>query len=145
MAFRFPLATVLHYRESLEKREDLALQKLLLEMARIRREIAQIEAQIARAQEARSKALLQPIAAVEVQTMLKAIDAMGDRKKALAKSLDALDHQRIIQMKKYQGAHRDRQMLSDMQARQLDAYEQERSRAEQKFLDDIFAARAQRN
>jgi flagellar biosynthesis chaperone FliJ len=36
-------------------------------------------------------------------------------------------------------------MLSDMQTRQHDAFEQERSRSEQKVLDDIFGARAQRN
>jgi len=36
-------------------------------------------------------------------------------------------------------------MLSNMQARQRDAYVQELNRAEQKFLDDVFANRAQRN
>lgn len=145
MAFRFSLATVLRYRESLEKREEVALQKVLLEMARIRREVTHLEAEIASAQEARSKALLHPIAAAEVQMMLRSVEAMEDRKKALIASLHALEPTRLTQMKKYQAAHRDRQMLSDMCARQLDAYEQERTRAQQKFLDDIFAARAQRS
>jgi flagellar biosynthesis chaperone FliJ len=36
-------------------------------------------------------------------------------------------------------------MLSDMEERQRDAYELERTRSEQKFVDDIFAARAQRS
>ncbi len=144
MAFRFPLATVLRYRESIEKREELELQKLFLECARIRREIDRLTEDIANTQEARSKAMLQPVMAVHIQTMLNAIDALADRRKALATSLDAVEQERELQAKKYHAAHRDRQMLSDMHERHREAYEQERDRAQQKVLDDIFAARAQR-
>jgi flagellar biosynthesis chaperone FliJ len=76
--------------------------------------------------------------------MLKQTDLLADRKKALIESLAALDRERDIQTRRYQAAHRDRQMLSDMSARKKEAYEQERTRAQQKFLDDIFATRAQR-
>lgn len=144
MAFRFSLATVLRYRESLEKREELELQKLLLECARIRREIDRVTEEIANAQEARSKAMLQPVPALHIQTMLNAIDSMTDRRKALAVSLDAVEQDRERQAQKYQVAHRDRQMLTDMRERYHDAYEQEHDRAQQKMLDDLFAARAQR-
>lgn len=144
MAFRFSLATVLRYRESLEKREELELQKLLLECARIRREIDRVTEEIANAQAARSKAMLQPVPALHIQTMLNAIDSMTDRRKALAVSLDAVEQDRERQAQKYQVAHRDRQMLTDMRERYHYAYEQEHDRAQQKMLDDLFAARAQR-
>jgi flagellar export protein FliJ len=144
MGFRFSLAAVLRFRESVEKREELALQKLLLEMSRMRREIERLGTEIVRAHQAQNQAMQTPLAAVHLQSMLKEIDAIADRKKALIASLAALDREREIQTKKYQAAHRDRQMLSDMQSKQLDVYEQERARAQQKFLDDIFAARAQR-
>jgi flagellar export protein FliJ len=144
MAFRFSLATVLRFRQSIEKREEFALQKLLLEMARIRREIEQLTRQIAGAQAARIKAIEQPFMAAELQTMLHDIDALNGRKSALAESLAALDKERAIQTGKYQAAHRDRQVLSEMSARRKDAYEQQRVLAQQKMLDDLFAARAQR-
>src|SRR5581483_1759373 len=144
MGFRFSLAAVLRFRESVEKREELALQKLLLEMSRMRREIERLGTEIVRAHQAQNQAMQTPLAAVHLQSMLKEIDAIADRKKALIASLAALDREREIQTKKYPAAHRDRQMLSDMQSKQLDVYEQERARAQQKFLDDIFAARAQR-
>lgn len=144
MAFRFSLASVLRFRESIEKREELDLQKLLLEMSRIRREIERLDSEIVRAHEARNRAMQTPLAAVHLQLMLKEIDVIADRKKALIASLAALDRKRENQTKKYQAAHRDRQMLSDMQAHQMDAYELEHTRAQQKVLDDIFAARAQR-
>ncbi|HZP04908.1 MAG TPA: hypothetical protein VFB43_08410 [Terracidiphilus sp.] len=110
----------------------------------MRREIERLGTEIVRAHQAQNQAMQTPLAAVHLQSMLKEIDAIADRKKALIASLAALDREREIQTKKYQAAHRDRQMLSDMQSKQLDVYEQERARAQQKFLDDIFAARAQR-
>lgn len=144
MAFRFSLATVLRFRESVEKREELALQKTLLEMARAQREIERITSEIAVAQEARNRAMQNPLPASHIQGMLNDIEAAAERRKKLLQTLTVLEHQHRLQTQKYQDAHRDRQMLSDMRTKKRDVYEQERARATQKFLDDIFAARAQR-
>jgi len=145
MAFRFTLATVLRYRDSMEKREELALKKILVEIARTRLQIEQLTRQIERAQAAIEKTLEQPVSAAHLQIMVSEVDMLIARKKTLTESLAALDRQRALQLQAYQAAHRDRRMLSDMADRQRDAYEQERTRREQKFVDDIFAARAQRN
>jgi len=145
MAFRFSLATVLRFRESVEKREELALQKILLEMARVRREIEKIETTIAASHKARNEAMQETLPASIIQDMIRDIESAMARRNKLLESLRALDRQRAIQTQKYQTAHRDRQMLSDMQIKQRDLYDLERARAEQKVLDDIFAARAQQN
>lgn len=145
MAFRFTLATVLRFRESVEKREELSLQRILLEMARVQREIEQISNAIVTAQAAREQAMLNPLPASHLHGMLNDAEAAVERKKKLIQALAALEHQHRLQATKYQAAHRDRQMLSDMKAKKRDAYEQERARATQKFLDDIFAARSMRN
>jgi flagellar export protein FliJ len=145
MAFRFTLATVLRFRESVEKREELALQKIILEIARRRIEIERQTEEIAAAQEAINRTMQKPISAYHLQGMLNAANLIVDRKKALVESLVPLERKREMQMKAYQAAHRDRQMLSDMARRQREAYEQTQARAQQKFLDDIFAARAQRS
>jgi flagellar export protein FliJ len=145
MPFRFPLATVLRYRDSMEKREELALKRVLVEIARTRLEIEQVTRYIARAQAAVEKTLEQPVSAAHLQSMVSEIDALADRKKALVGSLALLERQRQQRMQAYQAAHRDRRMLSEMANRQRDAYEQERGRREQKFVDDVFAARAHRN
>jgi flagellar FliJ protein len=145
MAFRFSLATVLRFRESIEKREELMLQQILQEMAGIRRQIEHLAAEITTAQEMRNEAMLRPLPAFHLQAMVDDLNTAGDRKKALIESLAAIDHQRAAQTKKYQAAHRDRQMLTDMLTRQQDAYEQERARTQQKFLDDIFATRSRRS
>jgi len=145
MAFRFSLATVLRFRESVEKREELALQKLLLEMAAVRRDIENLTREIARAQAARNKALEQPLPAFQLQGMLQEIDRAVEKRKALLETLGRLEQQRKTQTANYRAAHRNREMLSDVAARQREAYDRGRERAQQKFLDDIFAARAQRS
>jgi flagellar export protein FliJ len=144
MAFRFTLATVLRFRESVERREELALRKIILEIARVRIEIERQTEEIGAAQEAINKAMQKPISAYHLHGLLNAVNMIVDRKKALIESLVPLERKRDMQMKAYQAAHRDRQMLSDMATRQREAYEQTQARAQQKFLDDIFAARAQR-
>ena len=144
MGFRFPLATVLRFRQGLEKREELALKKVLLEIAQTRRRIEQLSADIARAEDERENALRRSITAFQLQSMLSEASAAIDRRRVLLESLVPLEQRRVQQMKAYQAAHRDRQMLSDMASRQRDAYEQDRTRAQQKMLDDVFASRAQR-
>src|SRR5271163_3122791 len=114
MAYRFSLATVLRFRESVEKREELALQRVLHEIARVHHEIAELTADIERAHAARNGALLKPIAAAQLQGVLSAIEAAQDRRKTLITSLEPLEKRRTEQTKIYQEAHRERQMLSDM-------------------------------
>lgn len=144
MAFRFSLAMVLRFRESVEKREELALQRVLHEIARVRHEIADLTADIERAHAARNSALIKTIAAAQLQGVLAAIETAKARRKILIASLEPLEKRRAEQTKAYQAAHRDRQMLTDMEARARNEYEQAYTKKQQKFLDDIFAARAQR-
>jgi len=55
MGFRFPLASVLQFRESIEKREELALQKVQFEVARVRRRIDELTEELAKASDEREE------------------------------------------------------------------------------------------
>jgi flagellar export protein FliJ len=145
MAFRFPLATVLRYRESIERREERALQKVQLEMARVSHQIEELNAAIARAHSTTEQALQQPMPASHLQSMLWEAQAAEERKNALLKTLQTLDQQREKQMKIYQAAHQDRETLINLFEQQRSVYEQGQVRAQQKFLDDIFIARRHRS
>lgn len=116
-----------------------------MEIARTRLQIDQLARQIAQSQEALEKTLKHPVSAARLKCMVSEIDVLLDRKKTLIESLAALERQRQLQMQAYHAAHRDRKMLSEMANRQRDAHDQERARREQKFVDDVFAARARRN
>jgi flagellar export protein FliJ len=140
MAFRFPLASVL----SLERREELALQKILMEMAQVRQTIDQLTGQIAQAQKTIERVMQKALPAVQMQSMLNQANAAIERKRALIAALEALEQKREQQLRAYQDAHRSRRMLSDMAKQRRAAWDQERVKSQQKFLDDIFAARARR-
>jgi flagellar export protein FliJ len=145
MGFRFSLAAVLAFRESVERREELSLQQIVLEIAHTHHQIEQLTVEIAQAQESLNKAMKQPMTAFQLQNILAGVDSIVARKKALQDSLVPLEQRREVQRMAYQAANRSRRMLSDMKDRQRDIYDQESARKEQKMLDDIFGARAQRN
>jgi flagellar export protein FliJ len=136
---------VLRVRESIERREELALQKAEQELARVRRRIDELTGEISKAVEAREKALQQEIRAHELQNMDAEINAAAEAKQTLLETLQTLQQQRDARMKLYQAAYNGRRMLTDLSAQQKTEYEQEQDRAQQKRLDDIFASRWQRN
>ena len=145
MPFRFPLASVLRYRESVEKREETALQKAQLEVARVRRKLDDLTAELAKMRRQREQALQQAIPACRLQMMQAGIDAAEERRQVLAATLEKAQRQRDAQMKLYMTAHSGRRMLSELLTKQKSEYEQEQLRVLQKRLDDIVAARWRRN
>lgn len=145
MAFRFPLATVLRVRESEEEREERALQRIQCEMARVQRCIDEQIAVMARVDAARAQALAQPVKAGTLQALVNERQATLAAIDILRVELVSLEQKRDEQMKLYQAAHLGRQMITDMEVHQQNAYERQQVRTQQKRMDDIFAARSQRD
>jgi flagellar export protein FliJ len=145
MAFRFPLASVLRVRDSIEKREELALQRIQFEIAQVRQRIELLSNEINNKHKERNSALQQPIRANQLQAILSEIDAGIAAKKTLLESLAKLEREKEKRMKAYQAAHADRQMLSDMLTRQRTTYDRDQVRSQQKFLDEIFSSRSSRS
>jgi flagellar FliJ protein len=145
MAFRFSLATVLRVRESLQRQEELKLQKIGFEMARLKREIDQLTAEIAEASNAEERALRRPIPASQVQMLVWARHAAIEKRAALERDRQALEQQRDEQLKIYHAAHRECETLIDLRDSQRDEYEHEKAHGDQKRLDDMFVARRQRS
>ena len=145
MPFRFTLASVLRFRESIENREEVSLKRLQLEVRRVRGRIDELTDEMARAWQERERALEQTIQANRLQTVQLEINAAAEAKKILLETMLTLKCERDAQMKTYQVAHRGRQMLTDLLTQKRSEYEQEQARREQKMLDDVVAARWQRS
>jgi flagellar FliJ protein len=145
MAFRFTLATVLRVKESIERREERALREIQLEMARVSRQIDEIDANIAQSQNARNRMLQQRTPAGQLQTMLREAQGAVEKRKTLLQTLQTLEQQRNQQLLVYQAAHRDCETLINLADGQRAAYELAEARAQQKYLDDIFIARHHRS
>ncbi len=144
MGFQFPLATLLRYRESVEQREELALQQIMFEMARVGRQISELAKEMDRATEDRETALQKCMQASELKSRQDEMSAAMSAKKKLAEILDGLKREREKQLEIYQTARVNRRVLTDLQEQKKTAWEHDQLRAEQKTIDDIFGARIQR-
>lgn len=144
MAFRFTLEQVLRVRQSIERREELALQRAELEVARVLRRIEELTEELAAASRKREEALKQPMQAYLLQGMDAEITAITEARQTMFDTLKIVQGQRDQQRKIYQAAHNGRQMLTDLEKEQRDEYELEEVKAQQRTLDDLFAARIQR-
>jgi flagellar export protein FliJ len=144
MAFQFSLAVVLRLRESTEKREERALQSIQLDVSRTLQAIEELSVAIGGAQQARETAMQQTISGGHLHSLLWEEQLAEQGLRSLLGRLQVLEQAREKQIKVYQAAHRDREMLSDMMEKQKDIYEREWLREEQKQLDDIFIARRHR-
>ena len=145
MAFKFSLASVLRVRESIERREELALQRIQFEIARIRRRIDELSDGITGMHSARNESMQQPVYSYEVQAILCEVNAAMDLRQALHDSLGSLELERETRMKAYQAAYTNRQMLTDMLVQKQNEYDQEQVRTQQKSIDEMFASRSQRS
>jgi flagellar FliJ protein len=141
VAFRFPLASVLRLRKTIERRAEVSLKSAQLEVARARRRIDELTGEMAKAWQDREKALGASTPANRLQLMQVEINAAIEARRILFETLQTLKLQRDAQMKAYQTAHRGRQVLTDLETQYRDLYEQEELRRQQKQVDEIFASR----
>lgn len=144
MGFRFSLSSVLRLRESVERQEELSLQQAEAEVNRVQREIDELANQLAKAAEQRKEALRKAVPAYRLHAIEARITATTELRDGLLNTLQAARDQRDTRMRLYQLAHRNRQTLDDLRGQEQTAWSQEQNRSDQKLLDDIFAARWQR-
>lgn len=145
MPFRFPLAAVLLVREHAETREERALKKIQIELARTARQVDALDAAMIRAHDVRERALREPIPSFQLQDYQREVDEAAEKKKVLLVQLQILRRDLGRQMKVYQAAHRDREAVTGMLKEQREAYDEEQAREQQKQIDDLFMARRHRS
>lgn len=145
MAFRFSLATVLRLRESVQRQEERALQKILFEMARATRQIDGLSAEICLAGDEAERAMQRPIPANQVQLLISKKQLAQEKKSNLIRHRQSLEQDRDRQLHIYHAAYRNTETLIELRDSKRQLYEQDKTRADQKRLDDIYAARKQRS
>jgi len=135
---------VLRYRESLEQREYLALQRIQLEIAQMEAQIHQCQERYAAARMHREAELARGIASIHLQAVYEeefALEKHLERLQAQRKELEAKRQQCL---KTYRLARQKREVLDHLRARQLDAYRRAQAKRQQNTLDDIFLSRYRR-
>jgi flagellar FliJ protein len=145
MAFHFSLSTVLQVRGILEEQEERMLQKILAEIARTDEAIAGVDAALAKSEAARREGLFKPVFGHNLHAFYGEIQELKQNRKDLEERMRKLEELRIKQLKIYDKARQNREMLTDMRDEKLSEYETDMSRQEQKILDDIFISRRGHN
>jgi flagellar export protein FliJ len=141
MPFRFSLATLLRFRESMEDREYLLLRNAQQEVANIRNHIAQLQDECRAVLAERDVALHSGLMASELQSYDFRRQQLEQAVEQLSAKLKQAEAKRDQQRKTYETAHQKRQVLSTIRDRQAQAYELEEAKRQQRMLDDVFLSR----
>jgi flagellar FliJ protein len=141
MSFQFPLAAVLRYRESLEQREHLALEKIQQEVSRVELKIRQAEEKFSAAAQNRAAQLAHGVPAIEVQTAYEYLRAVEQQLEALQNLLKEVKMKWRQQLASYELARRNRETLERLREKQFEAYGRQHAKREQAVIDDIFLSR----
>jgi flagellar export protein FliJ len=144
MAFKFSLATVLRLREIAEEREERLLMQIRQQMAQSQQELAELDARSVAVIAQRESELTNQIPATELQDSYMRISMLEERKKIVRERLAKLETLRIQQMKIYETAHRDKEVIEQIREEKLELFQREQVRREQRDMDDNFAARKAR-
>lgn len=145
MAFRFALAAVLKYRESLEQREYLALERIQQEIVQTETALQQCEERRSAATQRREDALRRCVTSVHLQAAYEEETALEEQGEKLRVQLRQLQVKRQNCLKAYELARRNRELLDELRMRQLDAYRRDQVKREQATLDDILLSRRRRD
>jgi flagellar FliJ protein len=145
MGFQFSLATVLRVRGILEEQEERMLQRILFEITQTREALASTDSALAAVDVARSEDVLKPLIGYNIHAAYGQLEELKQNKNNLEEKMAKLEQLREQQVKIYEKARRNREMLTDMRDEKRSAYESDMSRLEQKTLDDVFISRRGRN
>jgi flagellar FliJ protein len=145
MAFRFPLAAVLKLRESIERREYLALGRVHQEISQVDAQIRLVEQWCAAAAETREKETARGVASVHLQDAYDQELSLEKQRNALRATRQELKIKLQQCIKAYEIARQKREVLDSLRGRQFEAYKIEQARLEQSRIDDLFLARRQRD
>jgi flagellar export protein FliJ len=141
MAFRFPLHSVLHLRQSLEHQQELRLRAANQQVARVQHAIEQTEARREQMRTVRAQELGGGLTAAELRFELQCEEAIVRQRRELEAQLARLQQLRDEQRAILERARQARETLEAVRDRQVRVYQQEAARREQRRLDDLFLMR----
>jgi flagellar export protein FliJ len=141
MGFRFSLKTLLRLREIAEQKEERLLGQILNQMAQARQTLTDLAAQRKSIIAQQEAALRQPIPASAIAGFYWQMLAIDQLERTGREHLAKLAVLREQQMKIYEKAHREHDLLAGIKSDKLEAFRREQTRLEQKAMDDNFSSR----
>ena len=141
MAFRFHLTGVLRLRESIERAEELALNRIVQQMVVAELELQQIEEKQDRLRKQCQDDLARGLSAAELQEVSEKETQLRRCADALRSRLLTLEVERVAQLETYRMAQQQVEILTEIREQNYRSYHRAQLRQEQKQLDDLFLSR----
>jgi flagellar FliJ protein len=141
MAFHFSLGSVLQVRGILEEQEERMLQKIQAEIVQATEAIERIDSDIAGSAESRRNDVFKPFLGRNLHASYGEMQELKQIRKDIEERIKKLEELRLRQIKIYESARRDREMLTDMKEVKRSEYDTDMARSQQKTLDDNYIAR----
>ena len=145
MPFNFQLATVLKFRQGMEQREYIALERIQHEIVSTAAQLEQLETARQLAVRGTDSNLRKGTPAILLQTDLDQEQALEQEKKKLRIRLGELDNQKTQRLKQYEIARQKREVLEELRNRQFESFTREQAKREQAQIDDMFLASRHRD
>jgi flagellar export protein FliJ len=144
MAFRFPLATVLRLRESLERKEQLALEMCYQQLAAAQRRLSEVDGWLEYKRKEYENQLLQGTSGVELQFQENERQRMENFRETVMQQIAEAQARLRQQMEMYRTVRQHREVITELRKAQFEKYRRQESLQEQKTRDDLFLLRRQR-
>jgi flagellar export protein FliJ len=141
MAFRFPLEVVFHFRQSMERQQELRLRAANQQVARVRHLLEQLDRRMEEMRACQSQQLGAGTTAAELRFALLCEGAFEQQRREKEQELVRLQALRDQQQRIFRQARRERETIESLRSRQLREYERNQARKEQRQLDDLFLLR----
>jgi flagellar export protein FliJ len=141
MAFRFALEVLLRVRQGLERQQELRLQEANLRVAMLLRQIEDVHSEAGNIEARRRPQLESGITAAELQFDVLCRSVLTERQHSLEKQLVGAEAFRRSCSQDFQQARRQREVMDTLRLHQLQDYQQQQARKDQRRLDDLFLLR----
>ena len=141
MSFRFPLQTLLHFRQSMEHQQETRLRVANQRVSRVRHMIEQQDQLIRALQIQGENNLRSGTTSAEIRFQLLSQSAATQQKQSLERELLRLERERDEQQASFQLARRERETVEGLRDRQLHEFQRASSRREQRNIDDLYLLR----
>jgi len=141
MPFRFPLQTLLRFRQSLERQQELRLQEAHQQVAAIRQQIARVRQSRAELDLEELRELQSGVSAAQLHFHILVRSLLAKRRESLEGELARREESLRERQQEFQAARRQREAVAALRDGQLRAYTQTEARREQRRLDDLFLLR----
>lgn len=145
MPFRFSLTAVLRIRESLERKEQLALEQCYRQLFSMQKRLSEQDDHIAQIRQQYEDHLMQGTKAVELHCFVEQRFQAERQRDGIFKELDEAQDKLRQQIESYRSARRQRETVSQVRTDRFADYQKHEALSEQKEHDDLFLLRRQRH